>query len=223
VEGRSYSVCNRCGTWRENAREAGVPEFVAFFNDYDLKFFVEEHLKCPFPPITDDAPLGIRIVRDTDADFAPMPPEKRWRPGESPGYRPPVTPAEVPHPGSLRDRLVGIWATNDFGAHGFEALVFLPDGRGLIEYWNVEFCGSSDFHWDVDRDGRTVHFEGSPPGETGVIRYFGSCAIRTSIVSATDRYGRSRDLLRTHGEPLAREFVRSPRSADGYTRPVRRK
>jgi hypothetical protein len=204
------------------------------FDDYDFRFFFHEHYDCRKPPRGPDAESGIVSVAEGEPGFEALTPDKRWRPDQCPDYIPPQTPIKRPYEGDVRELLIGIWTNSSLGSHSEEQLIFFPDGRGILEYWNVVFCNLFRFRWRVEQE-RHLDIDESAEGGNLVVSYLGCREhrlarlaawrrFRIEIIASVDRYGDTTDILRVNAEPpgsLVRAFYRVAQNADGYQTPER--
>lgn len=114
---------------------------------------------------------------------------------------------------SRNAQIGGIWVTDNPGGHYDETLVFYPDGRGVIDYYNVLFCGSQTFSWRVVEDDFLVFDR--------IINLFRSDRVRFTTHKFTNGLGEDRDMImvyhRPDGEPF--KLVRSSNTADDYNGP----
>ena len=209
-----------CGAWKEVAQPQDGATPFAMFADYDMRFFVEDHLNCICPSRGPDAEVGIACVYEDDPGFETLQPDRQWLPEQCPRYRPPHTPTEVPYKGDPEALLLGIWSNTSFGSHSNEDLVFMPEGEGILEYWNVAFAGYDQFRWSVDADGYLIFGDGT--AGDGAARYFGARQVRFEVLALTNRYGETRDALRVYSGRRGdqpEEFRRTLRSIEGYRVP----
>ncbi len=198
---------------------------MSFFSDYDMRYFIEHHAaRCP----ATGEPARLVSVSEDDAGFNPLSPAKEWQPASCPGYRPPQKPTWIRYVDNLPQRLIGIWTTNNFGGHSDESLVIFPDGTGLIEFWNITFCGHRKFHWKLEKNDHlrfgTPHDQPTEHGDSsdGAASYLGSHHTYFELLLFTNSYGEENDQLCIYpdgidGEP--REFIRSRRSLVNYQLP----
>lgn len=220
-EPRSFSVCQGCGAWRETSGNV-----LQLFADYDMRFFIKQHLvRCP----ATGQPAALISVHEDDPGYQPLPPEKQWKPEDCPDYRPQQKPTSKRYTTEVSERLIGIWTNDSFGSHSDECLVFFRDGKGIIEYWNFGFAGYERFRWRLDGEEHLIFDE--PEADVaehgrlinGAFEYFRTDRVYFELLSATNSYGEQRDVLCIscgRGETEAMQFLRSPRSIDGYEIPA---
>jgi hypothetical protein len=204
---RTFTVCQGCGAWREHKSD-----LMSFLNDYEMRFFVEEHLgKCP---ITGNSEPVISVSED-DPGFAPLLREKQWRPENCPSYRPPQTPKFERLTSNIASAIPGVWRSNSFGGHSDETFILFTDGNGALDFYNVTYCGRRTFRWRLD-DSEHLTLE----GET---HYFKTSKPRFEMGLFTNECGETFDMLRVFGsedESLRMEFIRADQPLSEYVPPT---
>jgi len=212
---RRFAVCQSCGSWKEICDDV-----LAFFADYDMRFFIEQHIsKCPhsgkFSPVIS--------VSEDDPGFQPLSPSKKWQPISCPGYRPQQRPKWFRYSDNIAGRLLGIWVEeND------NCLVMLPDGEGILEYWNYTFCGYRRFRWRLEGDD---HLCFGNPHDSPIqnadcpdvaANHLGTYRAYFELILFTNLYGEQNDRLCIYTDDITsdpREFYRSMRSIEDYQIP----
>lgn len=128
----------------------------------------------------------------------------------------------------LKQEILGYWSADACygpGAQSDEAIVFLPDGTGVIEVWNFRLCGYETFRWSIEA-GNTLVLTGIidvTEEDGGIVEEpstFGLCAA-VSISRETTPSGKENDVLRVAMPPgLPDMYCRVPGRGDGYQIPA---
>lgn len=202
---RRFCVCRGCGAWKETGSD-----LMSFFADYDMAFFLEQHLaRCPVTGKWE----GCRMVSEDDPNYQPLPADKQWLSETCPGYRPPQEPRFTRYTADIPENIIGVWwaRTGLGGAYGY-TMVLRPGGDGAWHLWNMgSHSGRSTLRWHLDGVER-ICFDGEHD-------YFQADCSYFEVGSFTNAAGEINDLLRifdrgTGGKPS--EFNRSRKPLEDF-------
>jgi hypothetical protein len=193
---------------------------ITYFADYDMRFIYEQHsTACPS--------TFLAAIHEDDPSYHPLPPEKQWTPASCPNYRPPQVPTYTRRTGDIEELIHGIWATRS-GAISDECLVLLPDGSGVLEYWNPVLAGCESFCWRLDNHEHLVfgciNVQKNEQSDAidGATQYFGTHSVYFELLLCINVYGDHQDMLCVYPDSILdepREFFRSLRSIENYKIP----
>lgn len=204
-----YQICRANGIWRKlpDSAASGHPvNLVAA--DYEQRFFLMDCFQAADKELRQAQLrgaqakdfLGITTLRSDDDSFPQLDPALEWTPQNSPSYVEPRQVQREQYQYDILDRISGIWESARVGKMRDEFVVFLPNGRGVIEYWNPALESIDEFAWKMIGGERLLlEAAGSsdtPERQNDPLRYFGAAQLTTSIYSITDAYGEKFDLLR---------------------------
>jgi hypothetical protein len=103
--------------------------------------------------------------------------------------------------------------------HSDERLVLWVDGRAVMEFWNITYCGHSSFRWNLEGTDQ-IRFGPPEPGSFG--HYFQEPIAYFEVGRFTNRAGDPKDLLRVYDrgrQQEPREFFKSDLPIESYQLP----
>jgi hypothetical protein len=230
-----YQICRANGIWRKLPAPAASGHPVNLVAaDYEHRFFLMDCFQATDNEIrkaqaqgaeaTDF--LGITTIRSDDDNLPKLDPALEWTPRKSSSYVKPREAQREQYHYDILDRISGIWESARVGKMRDEFVIFLPNGRGVIEYWDPALERIDEFAWKMIGGERLlIEAAGSsdtPERQNDPLRYFGAAQLTTQIFAATDAYGEKFDLLRLAAlqDPnRAMELRRSRRLLGEYRTP----
>jgi hypothetical protein len=192
---RVFQICERCGAWRETTKaQHHLRPLGQVFVDYDHRFFLEEHFRCPYTPKSRKASYGISMLRESDRGFRLPDPAKEWKPEHCAQYKPRRRPSvKVRQPISERD-LIGWWITNNFGGLQDEAWRFKANDSGIIVMLPIHDSQKFAFRWRLTSRCK-VSLRLSGRGKSPVFLFFFEGTGTFKVTDEINEYGEKRTIL----------------------------